>query len=356
MDILDLTQAIERGRVSRGLVLINSKPDLRSGKRDDYMTGDFYLNGQTFTFRIWDKDIYQIVIEYGPGIYMAETVGSDFNGPYLPVRSLALYPGQELPRHAIMGGIPQNQLLQGLDDVRQRLDAVGVSQDCWELVKLALSHPSLQGRFLVEGAAVRHHDNVIGGLANHTTKMLRILAAILANNPELSASADLLTFSIFMHDIGKIFEYQDLGVAEYWFAYHRVRGIAGGAYCEIRLGKNGGPVQQLAHQKRVVPHLIAGIGRFPIHLLVRRVSIIMLDEVPAPGRGLAGKIELRVGEHGRKQGENARKGRLGWQGIVLGLGFIPIRVDDAVTAFGRIRRLTRGRGTDGQTELHHADR
>lgn len=225
MDILDLTQAIERGRVSRGLVLINSKPDLRSGKRDDYMTGDFYLNGQTFTFRIWDKDIYQIVIEYGPGIYMAETVGSDFNGPYLTVRSLDLYPGQELTRHDFMGGIPQNQLLQGLDDVRQRLDAVGVSQDCWELVKLALSHPSLQGRFLVEGAAVRHHDNVIGGLANHTTKMLRILAAILANNPELSASADLLTFSIFMHDIGKIFEYQDLDVAEYWFANHRVRGI-----------------------------------------------------------------------------------------------------------------------------------
>ncbi len=225
MDILDLTQAIERGRVSHGPVLINSKPDLRSGKRDDYMTGEFYLNGRTFTFRIWDKDIYQTVIEYGPGIYIAETVGSDFNGPYLTVRSIDPYPGEELTRHDFMGGIPKNRLLDALDEVRQRLDAVGVTASCWQLVSQALDRPSLQDRFLIEGAAVRHHDNVVGGLANHTTKMLRLLSALLANNPELQASADLLTFSIFMHDIGKIFEYQDLDVSDTWYANHRVRGI-----------------------------------------------------------------------------------------------------------------------------------
>lgn len=225
MDILDLNQAIERGRVSRGPVLINSKPDLRSGKRDDYMTGEFYLQGRTFTFRIWDKDIYQVVIEYGPGIYIAETVGSDFNGPYLTVRSIDLYPGDELTRHDFMGGISRVVLLDGLEDVHRRLSEVGVSEKCWQLVDLALSHPSLEDRFLLEGAAVRHHDNVVGGLANHTTKMLRILSALLANNPELTASADLLAFSIFMHDIGKIFEYRDLDMAEYWFANHRIRGI-----------------------------------------------------------------------------------------------------------------------------------
>ena len=57
MEILDLAQAIERGRVSRGLVFINSKPDLRSGKRDDFMFGNFYLEGRTVPLRIWDKVI-----------------------------------------------------------------------------------------------------------------------------------------------------------------------------------------------------------------------------------------------------------------------------------------------------------
>ncbi len=225
MEILDLSQAIERGRVSRGPVLINNKPDLRSGKRDDFMTGEFYQNGKTYTFRIWDKDIYQIVIEYGPGIYVAETVGSDFNGPYLTVRSIDLYPGDNLTRHDFMGGIPRAELTSNLDEVKMRLNEVGVSDKCWELINLALQHPMLEGRFLIEGAATRHHDNVVGGLANHTTKMLRLLSALLFNNPELQKSSDLLTFSIFMHDIGKIFEYRDLDVGEYWFANHRVRGI-----------------------------------------------------------------------------------------------------------------------------------
>ncbi len=225
MDILDLNLAIEKGRVSRGLVLVNGKPDLRSGKRDDYVTGEFYLKGQTFPFRIWDKNIYEILLEYGPGIYQAETVGSDFNGPYLTVRNLDLYPGEDLTRHDFMGGIPRQKLMEDFEAVRTRLTGAGVTAGCWRLVDQALARPELEGRFFIEGAAVRHHDNVIGGLAHHTIKMLRILLTLLENNPELSPDADLLTFAVMMHDIGKVFEYRDLDISEYWFANHRVRGI-----------------------------------------------------------------------------------------------------------------------------------
>jgi len=62
-------------------------------------------------------------------------------------------------------------------------------------------------------------------LANHTIKMLNILKAILENNPPLRASTDLLIFSIFMHDVGKVFEYRDLDLGDFWYANHRVRGI-----------------------------------------------------------------------------------------------------------------------------------
>ena len=78
---------------------------------------------------------------------------------------------------------------------------------------------------MTEGAAIRHHDNKVGGLVWHTTKMLRILAAVLRNNPELVASADLLALSVFVHDIGKVFEYDQLEMGEHWYAGHRIRGI-----------------------------------------------------------------------------------------------------------------------------------
>jgi len=55
MEILDLTLSLEKGRRSRGLVLISNMPDIRSGRRDDFMSGFFYLKGQNYLFRIWIK-------------------------------------------------------------------------------------------------------------------------------------------------------------------------------------------------------------------------------------------------------------------------------------------------------------
>ncbi len=225
MDILDLTVSLEKGRRSRGLVLINNMPDIRSGKRDDFMSGFFYFKGQNYLFRIWDKDVYEIINEFGPGIYIAETIGSDYNGPYLTVKTIDVYPGTDVTRDDFLGGIPREDLEQKLVTVRAWLDRLGATETCWELVDRALADPSLEDRFMVEGAAIRHHDNVFGGLANHTIKMLNILKAVLENNPPLRASTDLLIFSIFMHDIGKVFEYRNLDVGEFWYANHRVRGI-----------------------------------------------------------------------------------------------------------------------------------
>ncbi|HHW94190.1 MAG TPA: hypothetical protein GX734_06795 [Clostridiaceae bacterium] len=225
MDILDLTVSIEKGRRSRGLVFINNMPDIRSGRRDDFMSGFFYFKGQNYLFRIWDKDVYEIVNEFGPGIYVAETVGSDYNGPYLTVKSIDVYTETKITREDFLGGIGREELEQNLAIVREGLNGLGATTTCWELVEHTLADPRLEDRFMTEGAAVRHHDNIIGGLANHTIKMLNILKALLENNPPLRASTDLLIYSIFMHDVGKVFEYRNLNLGEFWYANHRVRGI-----------------------------------------------------------------------------------------------------------------------------------
>ncbi len=225
MNILDLTVSIEKGRRSRGLVFINNMPDMRSGRRDDFMSGFFYFKGQNYLFRIWDKDVYEIVNEFGPGIYIAETVGADFNGPYLTVKSIDVYSGTEITREDFLGGIARETLERNLATVREGLNRLGATETCWKLVEHTLADPRLEDRFMIEGVAIRHHDNIVGGLANHTIKMLNILKAILENNPPLRASTDLLIFSIFMHDVGKVFEYRDLDLGDFWYANHRVRGI-----------------------------------------------------------------------------------------------------------------------------------
>lgn len=224
-DILDLKKAIEKGTRSRGLAYIKEIPEMRSGKRSDYMNGFFHLKEKDYPFKIWESDVYDIILEYGTGIYVVETVGSEFRGAYLTVTDVDIYPGTMITQDDFLAGIPRYKLEEMLADVAAELMQRGTSEKCWKLVDFTLRQEDLEDRFMVEGAAIKHHDNIVGGLANHTIKMLRILSALLVNNPQLVESADLLTYSIFMHDIGKVFEYRDLATSEYWYANHRVRGI-----------------------------------------------------------------------------------------------------------------------------------
>ena len=224
-DILDLKKAIEKGARMQGLVYIKEKPEIRSGKRNDFMNGFFHFREKDYPFKIWESNVYDIILDYGAGIYVADTIGSDYHGAYLTVQNIDIYSGTEITRDDFISCIPRKELNRMLSDIAAELTALGTTPKCWELVDLTLQRPELEDRFMVEGAATRHHDNIVGGLANHTIKMLRIFAALLVNNPQLRKSADLLTYSILMHDIGKVFEYRDLDVAEYWYANHRVRGI-----------------------------------------------------------------------------------------------------------------------------------
>lgn len=225
MTILNLAEALQKDMVSCGSVLIQSPPQVRSGKKNDFMVGQVMTPEGSAEFKIWEERIFDTVRQHGPGIYDVETCGSDFNGIYLTVRKimpttdLTLRIDQFLPR------IPQDQLTELWRKTTEGLKEQGVSDTCWQLIDAILKDPALGGRFFLEGAAMTHHDNKIGGLVHHTTKMLSYLCALLENTPALKKSADLLCMGIVLHDIGKVFEYKDLGLGEYWYANHRVRGL-----------------------------------------------------------------------------------------------------------------------------------
>ena len=225
MSILDLKQAQEKGKVSQGTVLINVVPAIRTGKNGDFMVGQFLAQDGQYDFRIWEEEIFSTVQANGAGIYDVEIIGSEYNGFYFTVRKIEVCQNPEISKHDFLPRIPREQINQNWKRAIRKLSTLGVSKDCWHLLEEIIKDPEIKGRFTTEGAAVYYHDNKIGGLVNHTTKMLNILAAMLENNPDLLECADLMAFSIMVHDIGKVFEYEDLAPSKFWYANHRVRGI-----------------------------------------------------------------------------------------------------------------------------------
>lgn len=225
MPALNLQKVAINGETSQGSVLINVQPSVRSGKNGNYMVGQFTTPDGNFDFKIWEESIFSTVQANGTGIYDVELVGAEFNGFYFTVLNIEPSRDLSLAKHDFLPSIPKDRIKQQWQDVVSRLNKRGVSDDCWKLVQTVLADPEIDGRFSIEGAAVYYHDNKIGGLVNHTSKMLNILASLLDNNPELQECADLLAFSITVHDIGKVFEYEDLAPSKYWYANHRVRGI-----------------------------------------------------------------------------------------------------------------------------------
>ncbi len=226
MAIINLEEALERGKRSKGAVFINMPPQVRSGKKNDFMVGRFVNKGQDVEFKIWEEAIFAPVLEHGPGVYEADMEGSEFNGQtYLTVFRIEKQLDPSLSKRDFLDSIDKQFLMDFWAVTKQRLMSLGATETCWALVDKIINDPAIRGRFMYEGAAISHHDNIIGGLAHHTLKMLRILATVIENNKYLEEHVDVLTIGIFAHDIGKVFEYNELEMAPYWYAGHRIQGI-----------------------------------------------------------------------------------------------------------------------------------
>lgn len=226
MAIINLDEALTRGRKSQGAVYINLPPQVRSGKKNDFMVGRFLNKDQEVEFKIWDELIFAPVLENGPGVYEAELEGSEYNGQtYLTVHRIEKQLDPSITKREFLDSVPQAYLMDMWQSTKKRLDDLGATDTCWALVDTIINAPEIKGRFMYEGAAISHHDSIIGGLAHHTLKMLRILVSVIENSDFLTEHVDLLTMGVFLHDIGKIFEYRELEMAPYWYANHRVQGI-----------------------------------------------------------------------------------------------------------------------------------
>ena len=79
-------------------------------------------------------------------------------------------------------------------------------------------------RFFSEFAAKRKHDACVGGLANHTIKMLRLAKTMIANDERLLPFNDIIYIGVICHDLGKIRELYMGNYVKNSFISHREHG------------------------------------------------------------------------------------------------------------------------------------
>lgn len=81
--------------------------------------------------------------------------------------------------------------------------------------------------FKKEFAAIKYHDNVLGGLAAHTYKLVTLLDISLKMYPKIRKqfSKDVLFLGIALHDLGKIREYNMGTKSDFYFVDHTTFGV-----------------------------------------------------------------------------------------------------------------------------------
>ncbi len=225
--IIDLKADVKVGTLQEGVVYLNEAASVRVGKNNNsYLTGNFFYDASYFEFKVWESRLFDTLVSNGAGLYYCQIEKSVFNGnSYFTVKNIVPYHGADFSKSDFLPRLDKTYLMNLKNSAYEEARKYGVSEACIQLTEELLNEDELAGRFWTEGAAVKHHDNICGGLANHSLKMLKIGLRLMDIYPELKEHGDLFFMGIMLHDIGKVYEYTDLSMSRYWYANHRVRGI-----------------------------------------------------------------------------------------------------------------------------------
>ena len=200
-----------------GTLLLKSYTTTVSQRGKLYALGVLH-NGHDFPFVTWDSSIIQRLKE-NDWRNAVVTVSGDIkefsNKPSLTVMTLD-----------ILEGIPIDDFLN--NKYSEEIEAKfveflenNISSTAIDLVNNILFETGYIDRFVIEFAAMSHHDNVRRGLLAHVLKGLRILKTLVGEYEYLSGQRDLLYLSWILHDIGKIRELKDGIYQEFSYVTHR---------------------------------------------------------------------------------------------------------------------------------------
>lgn len=221
-NILDLTNITDYVEYE-GLVLIHSyQKKLDDSKRP--LNGELKCQGKTLKFKVWDAHIQGVLNknEIEGQIALITGKGGSYNG----VKDIT---------------IESIRFDHGFTDLSAFLKAVDVegtfakfasfinsnlSQNAVALISNLFTKEGLMEPFKQAWAAKKMHDAQIGGLMNHTVKMLNIAKTLVDNDPRVEPYKDIIYVGIIVHDIGKVQELDNFGnYTKNSFAGHRTIGV-----------------------------------------------------------------------------------------------------------------------------------
>lgn len=214
-NILDKEEILKmsEGSAVQGIVLIQNASLMPTKNGGKFISGNLQINGQ-ISYKIWsdtnDDSAFAIMSKNVNRTNIICCVTAEVN-KYGGTTSLIINGLSELPEDCKLSQSDFYADVYNIDQWWSNLVST-LSKNCSEAAYnmfLQVIEP-IKDKFTLEFAAVKHHDACKSGLLAHTTKVTK-MAALIKMYPNIikRVSADLLFISCALHDVGKIYEYDN---------------------------------------------------------------------------------------------------------------------------------------------------
>ena len=200
----------------QGLVLIKDYSKLPTKTPGKYYLGGVLEAQGSLSFKVWQGTCYNVLLEsdFRNKICFIEGSVNEWQG----TRSLVIQEVSEVsPEYLAENDIKPTDFVSckySVDKYFSLLTNVlqsNLSEEAMSIFTTLINDDSItEQKFKYEFGSLHHHDNCNGGLLAHTTKVVR-LASIISMYPNITSKVnkDLLYLGCAIHDIGKVYEYNN---------------------------------------------------------------------------------------------------------------------------------------------------
>ena len=227
-EVLDL-KSVKDGMSLSGCVVYfaNYERKLKKDGKSFYIAGNLVNKEDSLSFKVWDSSLVEALTQNdmsGRVVKVTGSIGSFMNNLDLTIKGIEPVDEIQYPKSLFLKSADVDGLFREFSlFIKDNLSENGLK--CLQFI---FQKENLFARFKEEFAGSKMHDAQVGGLLNHTMKMMRIAKVVYENEPRMNSLAhykDMLYLGVILHDIGKIYE-MNLGVyTENSFVTHRMLGI-----------------------------------------------------------------------------------------------------------------------------------
>lgn len=225
MQIIDLNTLVN-GQTVSGFVYVMSH-GTKTDESNTPLKGVVHYKGKDVTFNVWKSNVALLEIFNknnlsGRIIYIEGTVKvSEKYGTSIDLQTVNFNtPPMDL------SAFIKSVNVQAVADELWSFLTNNLSSEHMQLVQEFFQTSGTWGLFTTVWAGQKMHDAQVGGLMNHTLKMLKLALALTENDNRLAPYKSLLLLSVLLHDLGKVHELDDKGVYQpESFVSHRIIGI-----------------------------------------------------------------------------------------------------------------------------------